>query len=323
RRFDEFTTQYLNKCDDLLSFSKRYPVVKQTEQMTVQRQNRNPHEDHRWLRRDVTLHRHSYDDLRRVLFTARAEHLPRWMPHLLAADRIETIVPLLCEVWRYSYKSQGLKAKRDYCQLVVMREFVGESARLKPRIFTPSASMTNLLLQRANGRNASQTSLNLFSDNAFSSSSAKLAGAVSPTMTTNRGLKSARSMADFQKHHQIQQQRQQQQQQQNNYPYNNNNNKAAADSDDELDNNAALVRPIRRFQVVTIPIDHGSCGVQRGFVRAYYESYEEVREYSDGHLEWSCIHHSDFSGWVPSFMADHSIATAFPKEAEALLEYIN
>ncbi|KAJ2002779.1 hypothetical protein H4R26_003435 [Coemansia thaxteri] len=88
RRFDDFVTQYLNKCDDLLSYTKRYPTVKQTDLLTVQRQNRNPHEEHRWLRRNLQITRRetTYDELRSVLFVNRAEHLPRWMPHLLAAD---------------------------------------------------------------------------------------------------------------------------------------------------------------------------------------------------------------------------------------------
>ncbi|KAJ2246688.1 hypothetical protein GGH97_002388 [Coemansia sp. RSA 475] len=79
---------------------------------------------------------------------------------------------------------------------------------------------------------------------------------------------------------------------------------------------------VRRFQIVSVPVQHTNCTPQRGFVRAVSESYEEIREYADGRVEWVCIHHSDFSGWVPSFMADHSIATAFPKEADALLDYI-
>ncbi|KAJ2744925.1 hypothetical protein GGI20_002575 [Coemansia sp. BCRC 34301] len=287
RKFDEFATQYLNKCDDLLSYTKRYPVVKESKQMTVQRQNRNPHEDHRWLRRNVVINSSSYDELKHILFTARADHLPRWMPHLLSADRVETIVPLLCEVFRYSFKSQGLKANRDYCQLVVMREFLGDTARPKPRIFTPSASMANLAL--LGSRTQSSTNLNdQFADNAFSSS-----------RVDTRGLKSARSMADFQKQ----------------------NIGSLPRSSDECVESCAP-RPVRRFQVVTIPIAHRSCTEQRGFVRAFYESYEEVREYEDGHVEWSCIHHSDYSGWVPSFVADHSIASAFPKEAESLLDYI-
>ncbi|KAJ1885918.1 hypothetical protein LPJ66_009887, partial [Kickxella alabastrina] len=143
RNFDELITQYLNKCDDLLSYTKRYPVVKKTAQMTVQRQNRNPHEEHRWLRRDIQL-QISYNDLKSILFINRADHLPRWTPQMLAAEKVESIVPNLCDVYRYTFRSQGIKARRDYCQLVVKREFTGDIARVKPRIFTPSASMTNL-----------------------------------------------------------------------------------------------------------------------------------------------------------------------------------
>ncbi|KAJ1886372.1 hypothetical protein LPJ66_009663 [Kickxella alabastrina] len=85
----------------------------------------------------------------------------------------------------------------------------------------------------------------------------------------------------------------------------------------------AVHRPVRRrFQVVTIPMDHKNCTPQKGYVRAFYETYEEVREFEDGSVEWSCIHHSDFSGWLPGFMADHSIASAFPKEGESFIEYI-
>ncbi|KAJ2749236.1 hypothetical protein GGH94_005099 [Coemansia aciculifera] len=305
RKFDDFITQYLNKCDDLLSYTKRYPIVKQTPLMTVQRQNRNPHETHRWLRRDIFLHHleTSYDELKQVMFSCRAEHLPRWMPQLLAVDNVETVVPNLCQVFRYSYKSQGLKANRDYCQLVVMREFLGETAKLKPRIFTPSASMANLALL---SRTQSSTSINAhqFADNAFSSSSRS----GSPTSPVAKSLKPVRSMADFQAPHKA--------------PAHNQFaglTQAPPDISDDLPD---APRPIRRFQVVTVPIEHRNCTEQRGFVRAFYETYEEVREYSDGHVEWSCIHHSDFSGWVPSFVADHSIATAFPKEAEALLDYV-
>ncbi|KAJ2017665.1 hypothetical protein H4218_005154 [Coemansia sp. IMI 209128] len=302
RAFDDFITQYLNKCDDLLSYTKRYPIVKESPIMTVQRQNRNPHEEHRWLRRDVYLYHQesSYDELKQVLFTYRADHLPLWMPQLLSVDRVESIVPNLCQISRYSFKSQGLKANRDYCQLVVMREFLGDTAKPKPRIFTPSASMANLAMM---GRNQSSTSL-VFADNAFSSRGESPVDSPLPV----KALKSVRSMADFQAPH-----------------FAPSRNQFAgltqAPHDMEVEGGEAP-RPIRRFQVVTVPVEHTACGAQKGFVRAFYESYEEVREYSDGHVEWSCIHHSDFSGWVPAFMADHSIAVAFPREAEALLEYV-
>ncbi|KAJ2880014.1 hypothetical protein FB639_002936, partial [Coemansia asiatica] len=147
RHFDDFVTQYLNKCDDLLSYTKRYPLIKQTPLMTVQRQNRNPHETHRWLRRNVhvsTGRETSYDELKSILFVNRAEHLANWVPLMQTVDKVESIVPNLCDVYRFVYRSQGMKAKRDYCQLVVKREFLGEWARPKPRIFTPSASMANL-----------------------------------------------------------------------------------------------------------------------------------------------------------------------------------
>ncbi|KAI9504355.1 hypothetical protein GGI25_004999 [Coemansia spiralis] len=261
RGFDDFVTQYLNKCDDLISYTRRYPVVRENGRVRVQRQNRNPHEDHRWLRRDVATEA-SYDELKSVLFVNRADHQPRWMPQMASCERIEPIVPGLCEVFRLSFRSSGLKAKRDYCQLVVKREFLGEHARPKPRLFTPSASMASLALQ----------------------SSVNLAEPTSPTGDSRfAGLGSTERSSE---------------------------------------DNSVPVRPIRRFQVVTIPMLHSSCTPQRGHVRAFFESYEEVREYPDGHVEWTCIHHSDFAGWVPSVLADHSIATAFPKEADALLDYV-
>ncbi|KAJ2840291.1 hypothetical protein FBU31_000536 [Coemansia sp. 'formosensis'] len=303
RKFDDFITQYLNKCDDLLSYTKRYPVVKETPTMTVQRQNRNPHEDHRWLRRDLCItHESSYDELKHVLYSCRAEHLPRWMPQLMAVDAVETVVPNLCQVFRYAFRSQGLKANRDYCQLVVMREFLGDTARPKPRIFTPSASMANLALL---SRTQSSTNLSAqFANNAFASRAASPTGSLSP----GKSLKPVRSMADFQAPHK--------------QPAHNQFAGLTQGPPPDHSDLPDVPRPIRRFQVVTVPIEHRNCTEQRGFVRAYYETYEEVREFDDGHVEWSCIHHSDFSGWVPSFVADHSIATAFPREAEALLDYV-
>ncbi|KAJ1952307.1 hypothetical protein GGI12_006279, partial [Dipsacomyces acuminosporus] len=91
---------------------------------------------------------------------------------------------------------------------------------------------------------------------------------------------------------------------------------------DSMDGSDVERKPVRRFQVITVPLLHRNCTEQRGYVRAYYETYEEVREYSNGDVEWSCIHHSDFSGWIPSFLSDSSIASAFPKEAESLVEYV-
>ncbi|KAJ1957858.1 hypothetical protein GGI12_004900, partial [Dipsacomyces acuminosporus] len=126
RKFDEFATQYFNKCDDLLSYTRRYPVIKETDLMVVQRQNRNPNEEHRWLRREVYLTTRitTYEELKHVLFLNRTENLPNWLPLLQKVESIESIVPNLCEVYRYCFKSQGLKAKRDYCQLVLKREFL-------------------------------------------------------------------------------------------------------------------------------------------------------------------------------------------------------
>ncbi|ORX67975.1 hypothetical protein DL89DRAFT_269136 [Linderina pennispora] len=288
QKFDEFITQYFNKCDDLLSYTPAIPV---------QRQNRNPNEDHRWLRRDVYVTTQtSYDELKSILFLGRADHLPQWMPSMVNIDAVEALVPNVAEVFRYCFKSGGLKAKRDYCQLVLKREFLGEQAHKKPRIFTPSMSMTNL----ANMMRASQSTTNL---GIHSVPTSPLA--VNPI--NERGcshypasLHSPESPKPFaqQPHHQ---------QEQSRFVGLNQASQAVQDDDDS---------------VVTVPIAHSNCTEQRGYVRAFYETYEEVREYSNGDVEWSCIHHSDFSGWIPSFMADKSIATGFPKEADALLAYV-
>ncbi|KAJ2325326.1 hypothetical protein IWW51_002840, partial [Coemansia sp. RSA 2702] len=95
--FDEFVTQYLNKCDDLLSYTQRYPTVKELPHVKLQRQNRNPHETHRWLRRTVYAAA-SYERLKRVLFAGRLEHMPQWMPNMLGAETVEPLVPNLCDV---------------------------------------------------------------------------------------------------------------------------------------------------------------------------------------------------------------------------------
>ncbi|KAJ2791711.1 hypothetical protein H4R20_006830, partial [Coemansia guatemalensis] len=367
-KFEELITQYLNKCDDLLSYTRRYPTVKEGPQITLQRQNRNPHESHRWLRRNVAMDETvtSYDELKSLLFVNRSEHMPRWMPQMLSDEKIEAIVPNLCEVHRFSFKSAGLKSKRDYCQLVVKREFIGDAARPKPRIFTPSASMANLAVAYR-----SQSSSNLASyaemNHAASLSPGPLSPApLSPTLPSAAagragyfgGIKSARSVVDFHdtsrdpspygnSHftssrlmdarvpplptppQQLSSSAQQvvpqsqyvglapQDSMRNHIPSAN----PAQDDDDDTAQSSAT-RPIRRFQIVTVPMLHKNCTEQRGFVRAVYESYEEIREYEDGRLEWICIYHSDFSGWVPSFMADHSIAQSFPKEADALLDYV-
>ncbi|KAJ1662660.1 hypothetical protein IW140_005580 [Coemansia sp. RSA 1813] len=356
RKFDDFVTQYLNKCDDLISYTKRYPVVKETAMMTVQRQNRNPHEDHRWLRRDVMIRdgRTSYDELKSVLFVNRAEHLAKWTPMMAGIEQIESIVPHMCDVFRYTFKSQGLKAKRDYCQLVIKREFIGEEARPKPRLFTPSASVANLALNMR-----SQSSMNLSSMYHQGPMSAGLVSPpgygdhspTSPTLSINnvyhKGLKSARSVVDFHeqqnaysmtppplpKQQMPQTQyaglnphdsmRQQWLPKQPNSPIQANvSQRNTSTEEDEMQPDAST-KPIRRFQIVSVPMFHKNCTTQRGHVRAFYESYEEVREFSDGRVEWICIHHSDFSGWVPSFMSDRSIANAFPREADSLLEYVH
>ncbi|KAJ1852173.1 hypothetical protein IW147_005618 [Coemansia sp. RSA 720] len=340
--FDEFVTQYFNKCDDLLSYTQRYPVVKQTPTTTVQRQNRNPHESHRWLRR--TTHTPSYDQLKTVLFVSRFTHMPKWMPHMLNASTVESIVPNLCDIVHISFSSPGLKARRDYCQLVMKREFVGEMARHKPRVFTPSASVANLAQVYCGQSSASLADL-----------------AVSPRMHVGQGRSvvdlhdqsrdpspyghvraaSARNLdalvppplptTQIPTSHSYSNQPYANQPYSNqpyaNQPHSNQPTQYAGLSTQHsprssVSESAERSRIVRRFQIVSVPVQHANCTPQRGFVRAVSESYEEVREYADGRVEWVCIHHSDFSGWVPSFLADHSIAAAFPKEADALLDYI-
>ncbi|KAJ2496069.1 hypothetical protein GGH96_006070 [Coemansia sp. RSA 1972] len=331
--FDEFVTQYFNKCDDLLSYTQRYPVVKQTQATTVQRQNRNPHESHRWLRRTTVLS--SYDLLKTILFVSRFEHMPKWMPHMLSATVVESIVPNLCDIVHLSFSSPGLKARRDYCQLVMKREFKGEMARHKPRVFTPSASVANLA-QVYCGQ-----------------SSASLDLAVSPRMGTAKSVVDLHDMSrDPSPYGQVRAASARNlemalpplptSQIPTSHAYSNQGyanqgyaNQGYANQPTQYAGLSTQPSPrsstsesaershiVRRFQIVSVPIQHTNCTPQRGFVRAVSESYEEIREYADGRVEWVCIHHSDFSGWVPSFMADHSIAAAFPKEADALLEYI-
>ncbi|KAJ2549931.1 hypothetical protein EV175_004254 [Coemansia sp. RSA 1933] len=341
-KFDDFVTQYLNKCDDLISYTRRYPVVKQTETMTVQRQNRNPHEAHRWLRRNIAIRDSSitYDELRAVLFVNRADHLARWVPQLAAVERVEAIVPNLCDVFRLAFRTQGLQARRDYCQLVIKRELVGSAAKPKPRLYTPSASMANLALH---ARSQSSASLAVFNGDRPPMSPTNLGAfngdrpPMSPTNVSHKGLKSARSFVDLHDHNSHHtpppmprlnimpatqyaglspQDSFRQVVPQNTYASD------GEEDDDEDGQSEASTQPLRRFQIVSVPVLHGSCTTQRGHVRAYYESYEEVREYADGSVEWICIHHSDYAGWVPSFMSDRSIASAFPKEGEALMKYV-
>ncbi|KAJ2657890.1 hypothetical protein IWW48_004288 [Coemansia sp. RSA 1200] len=370
-KFDDFVTQYLNKCDDLISYTRRYPVVRESEAMTVQRQNRNPHEDHRWLRRNVVVasdkqqqqqqqqqQQITYDDLKSVLFVNRADHLARWTPMMTGLERIEAIVPNLCDVFRYSFKSQGLRARRDYCQLVIKREFLGEAAKPKPRLFTPSASMANLVAASMR----SQSSMNLAAAHHHHHAPGSPTGypmrsdssPASPTLSIggnnggvfHKGLKSARSVVDL--HDQTQgyaasflpppppppflpPQNQFAGLDSHGYSDTRSLHPSTAAIDDDDDDagdddarrqGAGGGKPVRRFQIISIPMLHRSCTAQRGHVRAFYESYEEIREYADGRVEWICIHHSDFSGWVPSFMSDRSIANAFPREADALLHYV-
>ncbi|KAI9467586.1 hypothetical protein LPJ78_004968 [Coemansia sp. RSA 989] len=317
--FDEFATQYLNKCDDLLSYTQRYPTVKQTPWITLQRQNRNPHESHRWLRRTVAIPK-TYDEIKSIMFRNRLDHLPRWVPHMLDAELVESLVPHMCDVVRLLYKSPGLKAKRDYCQLVIKREFIGEQARPKPRLFTPSASMANLAQAY---RSQSFTNLSEMHQSPQPLSPQPLSPP--PLLKHSESVRSVVDLHDTSR---------------DPSPYGHcrshsrNVPPAAAASaanqyvgltSESLRDSSSQEpdRPVRRFQVVSVPIAHPNCTQQRGFVRAVYESYEEVCEYQDGRVEWVCIYHSDFSGWVPSFVADHSIASAFPKEAESLLNYIN
>ncbi|KAJ1861285.1 hypothetical protein LPJ73_001061, partial [Coemansia sp. RSA 2703] len=312
RGFDEFATQFLNKCDDLLASTQRFPVTKRTEHTTVRRQNRSPHEAHRWLRRDTPL-RCSYDDVRHVLFTQRAEHLPQWVPQLSSAECIESIVPNLCAVYRLAFRAQGMRAKRDYCQLVVMRELVGERARPRPRVFTPSASMANLAMLAVRSQSSTNLAVNtagLRGDWAPGSGPGSPTSPVSaPLPPLHKGMRSARSALNLHDPpspayagltpplpHQFDQ----------------------YDQDD--DGVVAQDRQIvRRFQVVSVPLLHPQCTPQRGHVRAVYEAYEEVREFSDGSVEWSCVHHADLDGWLPRVVADKAVAAAVPREADALV----
>ncbi|KAJ2702344.1 hypothetical protein FB645_004306 [Coemansia sp. IMI 203386] len=262
-------------------------------------------------------------------------------------DKVESIVPNLCDVYRYSFKSQGMKAKRDYCQLVIKREFLGETAKPKPRIFTPSASManlalsirsqssTNLAIQTANLHGQQQQYSNMNSMPVSPMSPMSPMGGSGLSNTMHKGMKSARSVMDFNDIHRTNDQMLSQAMQSplpmqpsqyvglspNDSIRNQNTKKPIQPDDDESIDSVNRI-PLRRFQIVTVPMLHSNCTEQRGYVRAFYETYEEVREFSDGTVEWTCIHHSDFSGWVPAFMADHSIANAFPKEAEALMEYV-
>ncbi|KAJ1792157.1 hypothetical protein GGH19_003497 [Coemansia sp. RSA 1807] len=343
--FDDFVTQYFNKCDDLLSYTQRYPVIKQTPTTTVQRQNRNPHESHRWLRRTTLTS--SYDHLKTILFVSRFTHMPKWMPHMLSATTIESIVPNLCDIVHLSFTSPGLKARRDYCQLVMKREFVGEMARHKPRVFTPSASVANLAQVYCGQSSASLADLavsphmgtaksvvdlhDMSRDpspygHVRAASARNLEALVPPPLPTSQ-IPTSHSYSNSGYSNSGYSNQAYSNQPYSNQPYSNqptqyaglNTQHSPRSSSSESAEQSHIVR---RFQIVSVPVQHTNCTPQRGFVRAVSESYEEIREYADGRVEWVCIHHSDFSGWVPSFMADHSIATAFPKEADALLDYI-
>ncbi|KAJ2160109.1 hypothetical protein GGF46_002522, partial [Coemansia sp. RSA 552] len=347
--FDDFLTQYLNKCDDLLSYTQRYPVVKEAGSITLQRQNRNPHEDHRWLRRNVRISGVAYDELKSVLFRDRTEHLARWVPQMIKTENVESIVPNLCEVQHLEFRSPGLKSRRDYCQLVIKREFIGSAAKPKPRLFTPSASMANLAQVY---RSQSSTNLQAVDLSPVSLPPPLSPAPGSPTLPGTGyfdAVRTARSVVDLHDASirdpspygmvrsgstvrevapplphlpppppQQQQQPKQQQQQQQYVGLSPEDSIRPSDDESTVDS----AKPLRRFQIVTVPMSHRECPSQKGYVRAYYESYEEIREYGDGQLEWVCIYHSDFSGWVPSFMADKSIANSFPKEANALLDYV-
>ncbi|KAJ2715902.1 hypothetical protein H4R19_000945 [Coemansia spiralis] len=290
-KFDEFVTQYLNKCDDLLSYTQRYPTVKATDVVRVQRQRRSPHESRRWLRRTVAVPVGvTYDELRRLLFANRAEHLPHWMPQLVGCERVESIVPNLCEAVWLGFRSPGLQARRDYCQMVVRREFVGDQARPKPRLFTPAASMASLA-------------------QAFhSQSSLSLASCVQPHADSCVGTHHSSPYGYARSHS-------------GRMPAERYAGLSAPGSIHDSAQ-APLPAPIRRFQIVTVPMSHRGCPARRGYVRAVYEAYEEIREYADRRVEWVCIYHADVSGWVPAFVADRSVVSALPKEAQALLEYV-
>ncbi|KAJ2780031.1 hypothetical protein H4R18_003686 [Coemansia javaensis] len=325
-KFDDFVTQYLNKCDDLLSYTQRYPTTQHAGMVRMQRQNRSPHESHRWLRRTVRVPRElaSYDELRQALFVDRAEHAARWTPQMTACERVESIVPNLCEVLWLAFRSLGLAAKRDYCQMVVRREFVGHAARPKPRLFTPSASVTNLAHVF---RSQSTASLNNPAHLQCASLPPSPPSPGLPLTDGYFGLAHARSVVDL--HDAVAASTRDPSpyghtRSRSNLAVPQNQYAGLCPQESIYYNDPAVAAdvPVRRFQIVVVPIVHRDCPERRGFVRAVYESYEEVREYADGRVEWICIYHSDFSGWVPAFVADRFVASAFPKEAHALLDYV-
>ncbi|PWA00528.1 hypothetical protein BB558_003414 [Smittium angustum] len=55
---------------------------------------------------------------------------------------------------------------------------------------------------------------------------------------------------------------------------------------------------IRRFQVITIPINHPKCPKVPGNTRALLENYDEVRELANGDVVWLSVQSYSPRGWV-------------------------
>ncbi|PVV02237.1 hypothetical protein BB560_003314 [Smittium megazygosporum] len=225
----EFILEWEHRCNDLVFYSSKWPVLKTNDNIVIRKKVRDIEEEKFWFSRVVRSNDISYNSIKDVFFSSSESTEKLINSKITFFRKVEELPFNMAEVQHTGYSSRWGGHKRDFCSLVFKNETT-DIHKAQPRgLYTPTASFANL--------------------NHTHNLPSQIVPSVHP-----KPLSSPSS------------------------------------------NSSGYI--LRKFQVISVPLDHPKCQKTSGYTRALFESYNEIRECSDGSIEWITVQNYLPNGWV-------------------------
>ncbi|OLY78823.1 hypothetical protein AYI68_g5540 [Smittium mucronatum] len=152
--FMDFVSNYENKCNDFMYYSSKWPIIKSKNNILIKKRARSPGDVKRWFCREVCSNDIKYDKLRQILLLGDGDVVrTKSKKGLVANKRVEAIAPGLVDVWHTLYSKRWGGGKRDFCSLIIKKEYTDSKSAQPRKLYTPASSYANLATLTENFHN--------------------------------------------------------------------------------------------------------------------------------------------------------------------------
>ncbi|OMJ15103.1 hypothetical protein AYI69_g8320 [Smittium culicis] len=309
--FMEFISNYENKCNDLMYYSSKWPTIKSKNNILIRKRVRNPGDMKRWYCREVCSNEIKYEEIRKLLLGSESENFKsKTCKNLVSNNCVQSFIPGRVGVYHTLFSKRWGGGKRDFCSLEIKKEFNDNRSALVRKHYTPANSYANLSLlgENAKYRTGSSSASN---SNPHSITPSPI---ITPTPTISTiATNELKAMGGDPNNSR-------------NIALNSLLSKPSRVSISKAHPSDISPSPhssnfiTRKFQIISVPLNHPKCLKESGYTRSFIESFTEVRELSNGDIEWITVQNYVPGGWLVKSIADRAYFDELFGDCESILD---